>query len=189
LKIVQFYSDGSSLLEVLSVKPVWLTSTVKAKVITGIVLGLRFAHSLGLLHGSLITSNTVFDFDHCIQMVDFRSILLKVGESENESEQRTTLGGFSGEGWAPEGDIQAFASILFEIVVGQPAEFEASIPEDIPEFISAIIKSAREFKTGYSFDDIWKILKENEFQIEDGVDSAEVFEFVRWVESAEHPGK
>jgi hypothetical protein len=33
------------------------------------------------------------------------------------------------------------------------------------------------------------ILKENEFQIEDDVDSAEVSAFVSWVESAEQPAK
>jgi serine/threonine protein kinase len=156
-------------------------------VIAGIVLGLRFAHSHGLLHGSLRTSNIVFDLDHCIQIIDFERMLLRVGEGE--SEEGTTLGGFSGEGWTPEGDIQAFASILFEIVVGQRAEFESSIPADIPNFISAIIRSAREFETRYSFDNIFEILKRNKFRIEDDVDSAEVSEFVNWVESAEQSEK
>jgi hypothetical protein len=52
LKIVRLYLESCSLTEVLSVRPVWWTSTMKAKVIVGIVLALRFAHSLGLVHGS-----------------------------------------------------------------------------------------------------------------------------------------
>jgi exonuclease V gamma subunit len=41
----------------------------------------------------------------------------------------------------------------------------------------------------FSFNDILEILKMNKFQIEDGVDSAEVSAFVNWVESAEYPNK
>jgi serine/threonine protein kinase len=51
LKIVRTYLEGCSLLEVVSVNPIWWTSTVTAKAVAGIVLGLRFAHSLGLVHG------------------------------------------------------------------------------------------------------------------------------------------
>jgi aspartyl/asparaginyl-tRNA synthetase len=39
----------------------------------------------------------------------------------------------------------------------------------------------------YSFNDILEILKQKNFEIEEGVDSAEVSRFVNWVESAEHP--
>jgi hypothetical protein len=39
----------------------------------------------------------------------------------------------------------------------------------------------------YSFNTILEILKRHDFEIEDGVDSAEVSAFVSWVESAEYP--
>jgi serine/threonine protein kinase len=61
MKIVEFYAEGNSLAEVLSVNPVWWTATVKAKAIAGIVLSLRFAHSLGLMHGHLNSNNIFFD--------------------------------------------------------------------------------------------------------------------------------
>jgi hypothetical protein len=64
---------------------------------------------------------------------------------------------------------------------------EASIPTDIPDFVSMIIKvglSARS-RTRYSFNTILDILKQNDFEIEDSVNSAEVSAFVNWVESAE----
>jgi hypothetical protein len=106
--------------EVVSVNPVWWTSTVQKKIVAGIVLGHRYAHSLGLVHCRLTANNILFDSDHCIQIVDFHPIFLEVGESEIESEEGGQLVGFSGEGWTAERDIQAFASILFELVFGHP---------------------------------------------------------------------
>jgi serine/threonine protein kinase len=185
LKIVRLYLEGYSLAEVLSVGPEWWTSTVKAKVVAGIVLGLRFAHSLGLLHCHLTTSNILFDSDHCIQIVDFKPMGLKVDESEVKEE--TKLGGFSKERWTPERDIEAFVSILFEVVFGRPTQGETSIPTGIPTFVRKIIESGRSLRSrgSYSFNTILKILKQNYFRIEDGVDSAEVSAFVSWVESTE----
>jgi hypothetical protein len=43
--------------------------------------------------------------------------------------------------------------------------------------------------TSSSFDSILEILKQNDFQIEAGVDSMEVPAFVTWGESAKHPDK
>jgi hypothetical protein len=187
LKIVRLYLEGCSLLEVVSVNPIWWTSTVKAKAVAGIVLCLRFAHSLGLVHGHLTRNNILFDSDHCIQIVDFKPIVLEV----NETEHGTQLVGFSWKGWTWERDLQAFASILFELVFGRPPQSETSIPTGIPDFVSRIIKSGLFSVSGqsYSFNSILDILKQNDFQIEDGVDSAEVSAFVRWVESAEQSDK
>jgi hypothetical protein len=109
LKIVRLYLDGYSLLEVISIHPIWWTPTVKAKAVAGIVLALRFSHSLGLLHGNLTGNNILFDSDHCVQIVDFNPIVSEVVESENESEYGTQFRGFSREGWTPKMDIQAFA--------------------------------------------------------------------------------
>jgi serine/threonine protein kinase len=189
LKIVQMYLEGCSLLEVVSVNPLWWTSTVKAKAIAGIVLGLRFAHSLGLVHGHLTGNNILFDSDHCIEIVDFNAIVLEA--SENESESGTQLIGFSRKGWTPERDIEAFASILFELMFGHPPQGEVSIPTGIPDFVSKIIKSGLSpiSERSYSFNTILDTLKQNNFWIEDGVDSAEVSSFVSWIESAEYPDK
>jgi serine/threonine protein kinase len=189
LKIVRMYSESWSLLEVVVVNPTWWTSTVKAKAIAGIVLGLRFAHSLGLAHGHLTGNNILFDSDHCIQIVDFNPIVLEVGESE--SEEVTQLVGSSVEGWTSNRDIQVFASILFELMFGGPPESEVSIPTRIPAFVSTITESglSARSETNYSFNTVLEILKQNNFEIENGVDSAEVSQFVNWVESAEYPDK
>jgi serine/threonine protein kinase len=62
LKIVGLYVEGISLSEVISTNPVWCTATAKAKakVVAGIVLGIRFTHSLGLIHGDLNSQNIFF---------------------------------------------------------------------------------------------------------------------------------
>jgi hypothetical protein len=172
-------------LEVVSVNPLWWTSTVKAKAVAGIVLCLRVAHSFGLLHGHFTGNNILFDADHCIQIVDFDPIVLHDGE--HESEEGTQLYGFSGEEWTPEKDIHAFASILFELVFGPPPKGEISIPTGTPGFVCRIIKSglSPRSRRSYSFNSVLEILKEHDFRIKDGVDSAEVSAFVNWIESAE----
>jgi serine/threonine protein kinase len=189
LKTVRLYLEGCSLAEVISVNPAWWTSTVKAKVIAGIVLGLRFAHSHGFVHGGLTTKNIVFDCDDCIEIVDFKGIEMKVGETEDEEE--TQLGGISSVGLAGKIDVHAFALILFEIVFGEPTNGETSVPTTVPRFVSKIIESGLrlESERETSFHKIFENLKENEFRIEDDVDSAEVSAFVNWVESTEHPEK
>jgi hypothetical protein len=148
-----------------------------------------------LVHGHLTKNNILFDSDHYIEIVDFNPIGLKVGESENENEMESEAGtqlvGFSGEEWTPERDIQAFASILFELVFGYRPQGEASIPTGIPDFVSRIIKSGLSpiSRRSCSFNTILDILKKNNFRMEDGVDSAEVSAFVNWVESSEYPDK
>jgi hypothetical protein len=144
-----------------------------------------------LFHGHLTASNILFDSDHCIQIVDFDPILLENDESASESKCSTQLEGFSGVEWRPEKDIQAFASILSELVFGHPPRSEPSIPTGIPTFVFRIIESGLSARSGtsYSFNTIFTILEQNSFEIEDGVDRAEVSTFVSWVKSAEHPDK
>jgi hypothetical protein len=117
--------------------------------------------------------------------------VLAVGEIEIESEDGTQLVGFSGKGWTPERDVQAVASILFELVFRRSPQSESSIPTGILDFVSRIIKSGLSPLSGtsYSFYTILNILKKNTFQREDGVDSAEVSTFVNWVESPEQREK
>jgi hypothetical protein len=88
-------------------------------------------------------------------------------------------------------DIEAFASILFEIIVGRPSRGEISVPRAIPGFVSKLIEAALQLKSEdkCSFNDIFEILKWNDFRIEDGVDSAEVSAFLSLTESAECPEK
>jgi hypothetical protein len=176
LKVLGIRSESESLGMVLKMSPVWWTPTAKAKAVVGLVLGLRFAHSLGLIHGHLTTNTIVFDLNHQIQITNFLSYLSGNGLSD-----------FSREGWNPEMDIRGFLSILSEIIVGFPVEDEANIPADVPKFVCEMIKSrlSDEWRRQSSFLDIFETLKQNNFGIVSGVDTAEVCAFVGWVEEFE----
>jgi serine/threonine protein kinase len=191
LKIVGLYTEGNSLAEVISVNPVWWTATAKAKAVVGIVLGLRFAHSLGLIHGHLKSNNIIFDSDHQVQIEDFYRIVQEVGD--NEKDANVDVGGFSGNEWLPKTDVRGFGSILFEIVFGHPAKLldvssdQVIVRPDVPVFVSEIIAASQlpNSRMRESFNNIFEILKEKDFAIVSGVDSADVLSFVNWVESFE----
>jgi hypothetical protein len=110
---------------------------------------------------------------------------------EREGEEGTQLGGFSRGKWTPKMDVDAFPSILFEILIGRSGKRELSFLSNNPAFLSTMIKSGLDPtpETRYSFDVIFEILKRNDFRIDDDVDSVEVSAFVNWVESAEQPEK
>jgi hypothetical protein len=78
-----------------------LIQTTKAKAIAGLALGLRFGHSLGLLHGHL-TSNNVN----------------RLAEQDWNNSEKVDIGGFSEKCWTLMADIREFAEILSVIAVG-----------------------------------------------------------------------
>jgi serine/threonine protein kinase len=175
--------------EVISINPVWWTA--KAKAVAGIVLGLRFAHSLGLIHGHLNSKNIFFDSDDRIEMTDFSVMDEEI--EENESDGDIDVRGFSCAEWSPKKDIEGFVSILIEILVGPPAtqsdisNGQMIFPADVPMFVLKMISGDQWPDEGISesFNHIFDVLKENDFEILSGVDSAEVLRFVRWIEGLE----
>jgi serine/threonine protein kinase len=191
LKMVRLYVESISLAEVISTNPVWLTATAKAKAVAGIVLGIRFAHSLGLIHGHLNSRNIFLDSDDRIEITGFGVVEKEIEANENDSD--VGVGGFSGAGWSPKIDIKGFVSILIEIIVGHPAtqsdisNNQLVFPTDVPMFVLKMM-SADQLPAGgisESFNDIFDVLKANDFKILSGVDSAEVLRFVRWIEGLE----
>jgi hypothetical protein len=187
LNIVELYCERNLLSEVNSTNPVWWTATAKAKAVAGIVLSLRFAHSHGLIHGHLSSKNIIFDMDHRIEITEFCRIGDKVGRREEGRR------GFLNEEWSPDPDILSFVSILFEIIVGHPEMLSESVNteeiafKDIPKFVSNLITSIQSpvRPIGRSFNDIFMVLKDHNFEILSGVDSVDVIAFVDWIESIE----
>jgi tRNA A-37 threonylcarbamoyl transferase component Bud32 len=55
---------------------------MKAKVVAGVALRLRFLHSFGFIHGNLNSNNILLDEAHRIQMIDFGRMDLEVQEGE-----------------------------------------------------------------------------------------------------------
>jgi serine/threonine-protein kinase len=128
LKMVRTYARIGLLEEVLQTSPSWWTATVKSIAVVGIALGMRFVHSFELVCGNLKPSNILFDESHRIQIVD---IIPNSAESHNrESFDESTRKAnevpsefavpevLSGCKLTQKGDVFAFASILFSIVVG-----------------------------------------------------------------------
>jgi hypothetical protein len=184
LQIVRQYSSDGSLSEVISASPEWWTPTMKVKAIVGIVLGMRFAHSFGLLHGHLTGDNVIFNDERLIQICDF--CVKSLSEVGDNSEAIAEVEGFSGEDWRPAADVKAFAELLSQIVIGVSAK-EMGCSLSPPPFVLNIIERGQSLDSHatLSFVDIFEALKDNGFRILAGVDSEEVSNFVRWVEFSE----
>jgi serine/threonine protein kinase len=189
LKVVGLHSKSNSLSEVISCNPVWWTPTVKAKAVVGVVLGLRYCHSLGLLHGNLNSKNIFFDSDYRIEMIGF----LGIEFSKYKCCRIGDVQAISGEEYPLKVDVRAFASILFEIVIGSSghlpilADTEITVLPNVPRFVSELIETGISpiAAPKRSFNDIFNILKQNGFEIMTGVDSEEVSNFVNWIEFCE----
>jgi hypothetical protein len=114
-------------------------------------------------------------------------------ESESESDGDVDVGGFSSAEWSPKIDIEGFVSILIEIIVSHPAtQSDVSNDQvifltDVPIFVLEMISVKHSSHGGISesFNNIFDVLEENDFQIMSGVDSAEVLTFVTWIGSLE----
>jgi serine/threonine protein kinase len=193
LTIATLYYRNGSLKEVLANPPSWWTPTAKSKTIAAIVVGMRFAHSLGCAHGSLKPSNILFTEKEHVQIVDFCSNHLQ-GRVRNEADD---------ESKALLMDVVAFCSILFEIVVGRSVvaqispyhEFkielvdngeQVEIPSLIPSFMRFLF-AHRSFQ--HSFREIYEALKRNYFNIIEGNDVDEVLRFVSSLEASEYEGE
>jgi hypothetical protein len=178
------YSVNGSLSEVISASPEWWTATAKAKAIVGVVLSMRFAHSLGLLHGHLTANNVLFDDDGVVQICDF--CVQSLSEVGGNSEAIAEVGGFSGENWRPDADVREFAELLSQIVIGGSSE-ESRTSQSDPAFVLKMIEQGQssDSKAIVSFVQIFETLKGAKFKILEGVDSEEVSKFVSWIELSE----
>jgi serine/threonine protein kinase len=176
LKIGRFYIEGCSLAAVILMNPLWWTPTMKAKAIVGIALGLEFAHSLGIIHGNLNSDSIVFDEFHQIEITNFGFIEEDMDENEGESESVIGSDGFC-EGLIGQADLRAFGSLLIGMMIGQ----------EVADFVSKMIEAigSRDYAEINSMKCIVNFLKANDFEIERGVVSVEVWEFVEWIETWE----
>jgi serine/threonine protein kinase len=207
LKIARLYHECGSLKEVLAHRPSWWTATAKSKAIAGIVIGMRFAHSLGCAHGSLKPSNILFDNNQNVQIVDFCSNRIHDSvKSEVEMNKfKKSESEFDEEAKALQMDVFSFSLILFEILVGRSVVAQvvglyrdrvevrfvdngepAAIPSFLREFVRELITKgwSRDRSERPSFDDISEVLKENNFDVVDGNDVKEVLRFVNFAEGS-----
>jgi serine/threonine protein kinase len=115
-EIVRLYCRGGSLSEVISVSPEGWTPTTQAKAIVGLVIGLRFAHSFGLLHGHLTVNDVLFNEDGVMQITYccLNDLLNPEGNGDGIVEAK----GLFLECYMPTSDVRAFAEVLSEITMG-----------------------------------------------------------------------
>jgi hypothetical protein len=78
-------------------------------------------------------------------------------------------------------DLRAFGSLFIEILVGQK----------VADFVSEMIEAlrSRDYEEINSMNCIVDLLKTNHFQFETVVDSAEIWEFIDWIENWEESNK
>jgi serine/threonine protein kinase len=213
LKIVRVYSPIGSLEKVLQTSPSWWTMTMKSITVVGIVLGLRFVHSFGLVCMNLKPTNILFDHSHRIQIVDIIPNQTALYCRENFDESTRQANRVLSKFVAPEvlighkptqkADVYSFALILFSIVVGHYpfeetddrgcwAERDVIVDGDaIPRYVSGFVRQlilsglSTNPNDRPSFNDIIAVLKENNFKIVEEVDSEAVFAFFDSVELSE----
>jgi serine/threonine protein kinase len=135
-RLATVFVEGDSLESVLNcpIPPPWWTSTIKSKVIAGIVLGMKYIHSQGVIHRDLKPSNVILELpNHLVRICDFN--LSKILRKDGSQKRWSQLSGtpqymapemYKGiqEGEIPPGfqrfkaDIFSFALICYEIIVG-----------------------------------------------------------------------
>jgi hypothetical protein len=79
---VRLDSEDNELAELISMNAVEWTAIVKVKAIAGIVLSLRFAPRLGLIHSYLMSKDIFFDVNHDSQFPDCHLICLTIADDE-----------------------------------------------------------------------------------------------------------
>jgi hypothetical protein len=97
-----------------------------------------------------------------------------------------SAGGFSGHNWTPQSDVRSFTILFSEIAIAVSAG-QGSCSRKVPSFVSGIIERGQSLdsKAVDSFSDILENLKENNFEIMEGVDIHEVSAFMNWIELSE----
>jgi serine/threonine protein kinase len=182
-----------------------------AMIVTGIVLGMRYLHSRGIIHRDLTPSNIFVDWD-CIVRIGDLSHSVIAGETEGEAapNQRTLFDAFYA---APESfdnsptlesDVFSFGVILCELLSGEAGFSRCLTPPEmmklvvlaharpsIPSFVCSEVKElivdcwANEPTERPSFQDILFRLDRMDFRITAGVRTEKVRRFVNAVKAQE----
>jgi serine/threonine protein kinase len=184
-----------------------------AKVIAGIALAMRFAHSRGTIHCDLSPGNILLDWDWTVRIADFgNSASLDTPPLIRSDAARDRLS-FDSRYLAPErydgtfryaSDVFAFGLILFEILTGRPAfgeslnqwqiAFAVAIENGRPEIPGSVLPPARALIEDCwaadpddrpTFADIVDRLAGMQFKVTPHVNSGKVWEFVKRVEDWE----
>jgi serine/threonine protein kinase len=207
--IATFFMRNGSLADVLArVKagnpPSFWTSTGIAKLVTGLVLGMKFIHSKGAIHRNLKPSNLFVTDDGCLQIGDLAFCRFLKGGSELTGQPGTAHYQapevYEEGSYTEKVDVFAFGLILYEILalepvfssnLSTPTVMKKLFSENFAVIPNAWLPSVKELlnrcwrynaQSRPSFDEIETYLKLNSFCIILGVDADTVHGFVDEVE-------
>jgi serine/threonine protein kinase len=180
--------------------PLW-TDGCKARSIAGIVLGMKFIHSKGLIHQDLKPENILFDDHHRIRIADFGSsrifeanvTMTDVGTPLYMAPEVPTCH------YTNKVDVYSFGMILYEIVVGDglfsnpgdkmqlffnlQRQWRPRIPEGVEPTSRELIEKCWSVDPSNrpSFDEIWKAMEKCNFRLLPGANKSDVDEFLIWL--------
>jgi hypothetical protein len=188
-------SWGTSLREIITGSPKdWFNETEKAKVVCGIVLGMRFVHSRGIVHRDLRPETVIIDEDNCPRIGGFWGVDMEPGKSKYTAPELVD-GKIS-----PAADVYGFALILYELIVGtsvfpdgldKKKVWEMSrngVRPEIPKNMNSTVKNiltkgwAPDPAIRPSFEAIWNDLKDIQLMIIPGMKWENVEKFVEIIE-------
>jgi serine/threonine protein kinase len=175
--------------------------TGKAIIICGIVLGLRFVHSKGYIHGDLKPSNILIKTGGTALISDFGTSRLASDDSKSTTESGTVYYSapemFLSDGvCTTKADIFCLGLVLYEILTGSavfPISMHAfhvlrklrynelpAVPDSCGELMQDLIHRCwlRKPESRPSFDDILNEFRKADFELRPGVDRLKVRQYV-----------
>jgi serine/threonine protein kinase len=183
--------------------PSFLDDTGIAIIVCGIILGMQFIHSKGMIHRNLQPSNILINergFACIGDLGNSRLIDLDVTSTKHiGSPIYMAPELFEEEDCTSVVDVYSFALIVYELLVGESV-FQSAIPlgalmdmmasgirPELPASLNETVKDiiekgwAIDPSVRYSFDEIWLRLKSINFQLTPNVNYSRIFRFISWV--------
>ncbi|KAK8836584.1 hypothetical protein M9Y10_037518 [Tritrichomonas musculus] len=186
-----------------------LNNTQKAKIIVEIAQAMSFIHKLGMIHRDLKVDNIMLDSNYDVKLIDFG--LVSINESLFDNYSLTTESKTKGIGtlafMSPEmlneeeydnkTDVFSFGIVLYYVFIGKIPKYSLKdkvngIPIKLPkasysisDFCLSLISKCLEHESAKrpAFEDILKELRMNSYSLADEVNSNEIDEKDKFLES------
>jgi serine/threonine protein kinase len=177
-----------------------LGDTETAIIVCGMVLGMQFIHSKGIVHCDLVPSNVFLDDRGYARIGDAWIArladlgIISIASAGSPAYMAPEM--FTDVVCEKPVDVYSFALILYELVVGEPAfnplmepgeilnQVVSGVHPKLPESMNATLKEIIQRgwdidpKVRDSFDEIWSLLEGISFRLTPNVDYARVAEFI-----------